>query len=180
MAQAHPTAESASRVSFFGGVTGTETGLYNSQNGGITAGVDVEVFHLFGFHPALEARGTYPIADGNAVAIKNALGGLRLEKRWGPVHPYGDFLFGRAELDYQNGGLLSKDGTTYYIQSLTNVWSPGGGAELDLTRHFAVRLDVQLQHYSSPITQSGSEWSTAGTIGVTYRLTHRGNGYSKW
>jgi hypothetical protein len=178
LAQAHPTAEANSRLSFFAGANGANTGLYNGKNAGITAGADLEVFHLFGLHPAIELRGTYPFSDGSSVALKNAMAGLRLEKRFGPVHPYADFLFGRGELNYQNGGLLSKDGSTYYLQSLSNVWSPGGGAEVDVTRRFALRLDVQLQHYNSPITNSGTEWATSATVGVTYRLRSRGNGYS--
>lgn len=173
-AQANPTAEQPTRLSFFAGATGTHTGLYASRNAGITAGVDIEVYHFFGFHPAIEIRGTYPVADGDSVALKNILGGIRLEKTYARrLHPYGDFLFGRGELDYQNGGLLDRTGSTFYLESLSSVWSPGGGIDLDLTRRFALKLDVQAQRYSSPITHSGSEWATAGTVGVTYRLGSR-------
>jgi len=169
-AQARPTAERTTRLSVFAGATGTETGLYNGRNAGITAGVDLEVRRFFGLQPAIEVRGSYPVSDGNSVALKNGLGGLRVEKSLGRIHPYGAVFFGRGELNYQNGGLLSKDGSTIYLQSLSNVYSGGGGVDLDLTTHFGVKVDVQMQHYNSPITNSGSEWAKSATIGVVYRL----------
>jgi hypothetical protein len=176
-AQARPTAGLGSRISFFGGATGTLTGLYAGRDAGITAGVDVEAFRLFGLHPAVEVRGTYPFWDDGIVNLRNVMGGLRVEKRFGVVHPYGDFLYGRGELNYPGGGLYSRDGTLIYLESLSNVYSPGGGVDVDLTRHFALKVDAQLQHYNSPISSTGSEWAKAGTIGVVYRLGFKGYRY---
>lgn len=173
-AQARPTADRPTRFSVFAGATGTYTGLYDGRNVGITAGADLELHRFFGFQPAIELRATYPFSDGNSVALKNALGGLRLEKSLGRIHPYGNLLVGRGELNYQNGGLLSKDGSTVYIQSLSNVYDAGGGADLDLTSHFGIKFDVQLQRYGSPITDTGTEWAKAATIGVVYRLRLKG------
>jgi hypothetical protein len=170
LAQAHPTADRTTRLSVFAGATGTEVGLYTGHNAGVTAGADLEVYHFLGLQPAIEVRGTYPVSGGAVLALRNAMGGLRLEKHYGRIHPYGDFLFGRGEQKYQGGGVINTTGSTIYLQSLSNVYSPGGGAELDLTRHFALKLDAQFQHYNSPVTESGSEWAKAGTIGVTYRI----------
>jgi putative salt-induced outer membrane protein YdiY len=73
--------------------------------------------------------------------------------------------------------LYSRDGTLIYLESLSNVYSPGGGVDVDLTRHFALKVDAQLQHYNSPISSTGSEWAKAGTIGVVYRLGFKGYRY---
>lgn len=173
-AQAGPTADRPTRLSVFAGINGTYVGMYNGRNAGATAGVDLEIFHFFGFQPAIELRGTYPVSDGSVVALKNGMGGIRLEKHYGRLHPYGDFLFGRGELNYQDGGLLSKDGSTIYLQSLSNVYSPGAGVDIDLTTHFSIKADAQFQHYNSPITTSGSEWATVATGAVVYRFGLRG------
>lgn len=169
-AQASPTATQGLQLSVFAGATGTETGLLQGRNLGITAGVDLGFGRFFGLHPAAEIRGTYPIDSGDIVGEQNVLGGLRLDKAYGRFRPYGDFLYGRGELNYQGIGVLNPSGTLFYLQSFSNVMSPGAGVDIDLTPHFAVKADAQFQHYKVPVTTSGTLWSTAVTVGVVYRL----------
>ena len=164
--QAMPTASQGSNLSVFAGATGTYTGVDQGRNLGISAGADYTIGGFFGFHPAVEVRGTYPIHDG-ADDEKSILAGVRLERPIRRFHPYGDFLIGRGEITY-NG--LFVVGFQEYIRTDSTVYSPGAGFEYDLTRHFAFRADAQDQHWDTPVTNSGSAWAKQGTLAVTYRF----------
>jgi hypothetical protein len=169
--------------SVFGGLTGTYTGLDGGRNLGVTLGLDVSLRSYFGFSPAIELRGTIPADSGEIVGEKSALGGLRVQKRYGRFRPYADFLFGRGELDYQNGGLIVPLQAFRYIQTTTNVMSPGVGIEADLTPHFALLLDAQFQRWGVPFDPSGSGagsgsiFSIPSTIGVVYRFNWLQHGH---
>ncbi|MBW4040265.1 MAG: porin family protein, partial [Acidobacteria bacterium] len=168
-AQAVPTAAQTLHVSAFGGLTGTYTGIAGGRNLGITAGVDLGIRPVFAFYPSLELRGTYPIATGSIDSQRNILGGINLARSYGRLHPYGDLLFGRGQINY-GAGRVTPDRTAYYIQSFSNVLSPGLGLDLDLSDHLAVKFDAQLQRYSSPVTTSGHLYAKPLTLGVTYRF----------
>ena len=98
------------------------------------------------------------------------LGGGKIEYPFGRYHPYGDFLFGRGEIKYQGIGYISPDSPLIYQQSFSNVLSPGVGVDIDVTHHFAIKLDAQLWRMSVPVTTSGTLNSVAGTAGVIYRF----------
>jgi hypothetical protein len=198
-AQALPTATQASSLSVFGGLTGTYTGLsgygggngtpwgypvgitagnatsatsYQGKNLGITAGVNFRFGDFRGFLPSVEVRGTYPIHTGQVDAQENILGGLKVEHsvRSPRLHVYGDILFGRGKVTYENGGYFTPDGSLLYAYSVSNVYAPGGGVEYDLTPRFAVKLDGQFEHYSVPVTTSHTIYAKALTAGVIYRF----------
>ncbi len=174
--QSAPTASRAVVPSVFVGATGTYTGLEESRNAAFTAGIDVGFRQFFGLDPAIEIRGSYPMANGALVGEESILGGLRVQKRFKGIRPYADILFGRGQLNYQNGGFIVPAQSFRYIQSTTNVISPGVGVELDVTEHFALLLDGQYQHWNIPFSTGsnpanpGSIYSKAGTIGVVYRF----------
>lgn len=182
-AQSVATASRTVAPSAFGGLTGTYTGLNGGRNLGITAGLDVALRSFYGFSPAIEIRGTYPVDNGQVVGEKSAEGGLRLQKRIGRFRPYADFLFGRGEMNYQNGGLIVPLQAFRYIQTTTNVLSPGVGVEADVTPHFALLLDAQFQHWGVPYdpsgngSGSGSIWSVPTTVGVVYRFNWLKHGH---
>jgi hypothetical protein len=165
--QAMPTASQGSNLSVFGGVTGVYTGIDKGRNLGITAGADYTISGFFGFRPAVEVRGTYPIHDGGVDDQKSILAGVRVERPIRRFHPYGDFLIGRGEINYIS---LFAIGFDQYIRTDSTVYSPGAGFEYDLTPHFAVRTDAQLQHWDTPVNPSGSAWAKQGTVAVTYRF----------
>jgi hypothetical protein len=165
--QAMPTASQGSNLSVFGGVTGVYTGIDQGRNLGITAGADYTIGGFFGFRPAVEVRGTYPIHDGHVDDQKSILAGVRVERPIRRFHPYGDFLIGRGEINYIS---LFAIGFDQYIRTDSTVYSPGAGFEYDLTHHFAVRTDAQLQHWDTPVNPSGSAWAKQGTVSVTYRF----------
>ena len=174
--QSTATASRAFEPSVFLGINGTYTGLDGTRNLGVTAGLDVGFHPFFGFLPALEVRGTYPLNSGAVVGEEDLLGGLRVQKRLRKIRPYGDILFGRGQLNYQNGGYIVPAQNFEYIQSTSNVISAGVGFETDINEHFALLLDGQFQHWSVPFTpnsnstSSGSIYSKAGTVGVVYRF----------
>ena len=169
-AQAGPTATQALQISAFGGGTATLIGLDKGRNTGITAGGDLGFRAFYHLHPYLEVRGTAAIDSGSIAGLKNVLVGVKIEKTIARAHPYGDFFFGRGEINYNSPGFLNPAGTLYYLQSLSNIYSVGGGVDLDLTHHYAIKADAQLQHYSVPVTTSGSLYAKAFTVGVVYRF----------
>jgi len=165
--QAAPTASQASSLSVFGGLTGVYTDLQSGRNLGVTAGVDYTVGGYHQFHPGLELRGTYPMVDGGEAKEKDALVGLRVSRRSGPFNLYGDFLYGRGEIKYIG---TFDVGTLRYISTDTNIYSPGFGAEYDLSRHLALRADAQFERWSTPAVPAGSVWEEAITGAVTYKF----------
>lgn len=162
--------------SAFAGITGTYTGLYGGRNLGITAGLNLGFRPFFGFLPAIQVRGTYPVDNGSIVGQEHVEGGLRVQKRYRAVRPYADFLFGRGEMNYQNGGLAVPLQAYRYVQTTSNVISPGIGLEADITPHVALMVDGQFQIWQVPFDPSGQTansshiFSLPGTIGLVYRF----------
>lgn len=173
-----PTASKLFEVSTFGGINGTFTGLSGGKNLGLTAGADVGIRSFYGFRPSLEGRGTYPVDGGHIDAQRSALGGVRVERFALPgLRVYGDFLLGRGQIDYQNGGYPSPGGEYLILKSTGNVYSPGVGAEYHLIDHLTGLVDVQFQHWETPATPSGHLWSTPVMLGVRYRFNFNRHGY---
>jgi Outer membrane protein beta-barrel domain len=165
-AQNDPTASQYLRLSAFGGATGTYTGFDDGRNLGITAGADLNFGRYFGLYPSAEVRGTYPIHDGGIDAERNILGGLKVEKRFGRFHPYVDFLVGRGQIDYENGG-YTREQITYH-QTISKVLSPGVGLDFDVNHYFALKADFQGQRYDTPF--GDHPHAKALTAGVVYRF----------
>jgi hypothetical protein len=164
-----PTADAKLHLSAFAGATGTYTGLGNGRNLSFTAGVDLGFLPIRGLEPALEYRGTLALDKGAVDSQQNNLIGLKISRPLWRAHPYIDVLYGRGEIDYappfQVPGKF-----VFYTQSSSNIVSPGGGGELDLTSNIALKLDLQLQRYATPVAASGHIFATATTIGLTYRF----------
>ena len=110
-------------------------------------------------------------------------GGVRFQKRFGPVRPYFDFLYGRGELNYQSGGFVVPSQEFRYLQTTSNVASPGIGFEVDVSPRFAVLFDGQVQIWSVPFdpsrgsASSGHIISLPGTLGVVYRFNWLEHGH---
>jgi opacity protein-like surface antigen len=183
-AQAVPTAARTSQLSVFGGATGTYTGLLGGKNIGATAGIDYSWSSFRGFHPAIEARGSYPIYEGHVDSLKYLLGGLRVDHLYRNFRPYGDVLAGRGQIDYlSKNGFQAPPPLDYlsYISSTSTVLSVGGGVDLEVSEHFALKADYQYQFWSSPVTASGSQHPNVVTGGVVYHFgtTHPKHHYDK-
>jgi opacity protein-like surface antigen len=169
-AQAIPSADKPVSFSAFAGANGTFTGLSGGKNLGITAGGDISVRPFRRFYPSVEVRGTYPLHDGRVDSQENILFGVKAERYYGNFRPYVDVFYGRAKIDYKNGGYPNPAGTLLYLDSISNVYAGGGGVDYTLSDHLALKLDAQYQHYGTPVTTSGSIYATALTIGVVYRF----------
>jgi opacity protein-like surface antigen len=167
--QALPTASEGSSLSVFAGAAGVYTGVGGGRNLGITAGGDYTIRGFFGFRPAIEVRGTYPIHDGTIADEKSILGGVRVERPIGRLHPYGDFLIGRGSINYIRT-FTSADGYSIYLRTDSTVYDLGAGFEYDLSHHIALRADGQYQHWDTPAINSGTAWAKQGTVAVTYRF----------
>jgi len=169
-AQAFPTAPQPLQFSAFGAATGTFTGLDGGRNLGITAGIDVGFKPFYHFYPTAEVRGTYPIDGGQVDAQENILYGIKLARFYGRYHPYANFLVGRGKINYQHGGYPNPSDTLLYIDSVSNVFSYGGGLDLDITDHVSLKVDAQFQQYATPVTPSGHLYSIPITVGLVYRF----------
>lgn len=169
-AQAIPAAIRTINFSAFGGATGDFTGLSGGRNLGITAGGNVgfRPYHLFYF--SAEIRGTYPVDNGSIDGQKNILFGVQVQRFYNRFRPYADALVGRAKIDYMGGGYPNPEGTLLYESSVSNDFSFGGGLDYTLTPRFDLRIDVQVQHLSTPVTTSGSIYSKPITIGLVYHF----------
>jgi hypothetical protein len=168
--QASPTAIQSLHISGFMGVTGVSTGLASGRNVGLTAGIDVGPRSFAGLRPFFELRGTYPVDKGKIDSEKSVLGGLKLGKAYGRVIPYVDALFGRGQTNYTNG-YADPQRAFAYFQSVSNILSVGGGVDLSLSEHLAIKADLQGQRFSSPVSDSGHVFPKLVTLGVVYRLT---------
>jgi len=165
--QALPTASEGSSLSVFAGASGVYTGVGGGRNVGITAGGDYSLRGFFGFRPAIELRGTYPIHDGTIADEKSILGGVRVERPIGRLHPYGDFLIGRGSIDYIRTFII---GYSEYLRTDSTVYDVGAGFEYDLSPRIALRADGQYQHWDTPVINSGTAWAKQATVAVTYRF----------
>jgi opacity protein-like surface antigen len=167
-AQGVPTATQQLQLSAFGAATGIFTNLEGGKNLGITAGADLTFLPLRLVRPSFEIRGTYPIDDGTISSQKSFLVGPKVEHPFGRLHPYVDFLIGRGEIDYGQGGFVV--GNILYISSNSTVYSPGGGVDYNFTRRIDLKADIQYQHWDTPVVTSGSIHPVALSLGAVYRF----------
>ena len=168
--QASPTATRDVGLSAFGLLSGVDTGFNTSKNLSLTVGADIGLQPHWGLYPSLELRGTVPIASGDIASQKNFLAGIKVGRPYGRVTPYVNFLAGRAEFRYQNYP-LTPDYSTYYIQSVSNLFSPGGGVDFAISNPLSLKLDGQVGLYSTPVTTSGRGVMTSGSVGLSYRFS---------
>jgi hypothetical protein len=146
-------------------------GLHGGRNLALTAGADLGFRSVHDFHPAIEVRGTYPVDGGTLDAQRNVLAGPRLSRAYSWGRPYVDFLVGRGQINYKNNGYpAANDPRRIYLQTASNVFSPGGGITVDVTRGFRLMADAQYQRYSTPVTSSGHLYAKAFTLGIEYRI----------
>ncbi len=176
-ATASATATQQLALSAFGGGSGTYTNILGGRNLGITAGADLAFMSFRRYRPVIEARGTYPIHGGQIDAQKNFLAGLKVERVFGRLHPYGDFMVGRGQIDFQNKGL--QIGNLIYLSSTSTIFSPGVGVDYDVTPNWAAKADFQYQFWDVPFgTVNGTPSTTVTgtihpkvlTLGAVYRF----------
>ena len=181
-AQATATATATQQLSLsaFGGGTGTYTDLLGGRNLAITAGADLAFMTYHRYRPVLELRGTYPVDTGQIDAQKSFLGGLKVERQVGRLHPYVDFLAGRGQIDYQHGGL--QVGAFIFLSSTSTVFSPGVGLDYDITPHLAIKGDFQYQSWDVPFAVSDGQPAPITVVssgGATFQASTTGSLHPK-
>jgi len=154
--------------SVFVAATGVETGLPGGRNLGVTAGLDVRFLPGRRLQPSLEYRGTYAVVKGSVDSQSTNMGGLKLAVQRGRLFPFVNVLVGRGETEYAGVGYQVPGTFRYYLKSSSNVYDVGGGADLDLGNHLALKVELQLQRYSSPVTVSGHLYGEAASVGMAY------------
>ena len=78
------------------------------------------------------------------------------------AQPYADFLVGPGNIHFPfNIG---------YTSDTSTVYSYGGGVDVPIGRNFAVRLDLQGQHWN---TGEDTYTPTLGTLAVRYTIPFR-------
>ena len=76
----------------------------------------------------------------------------------------------------QYGMRVNYAGTGYVVGSVAYqytssiVYAFGGGADYDLTDHFALKADYQMQRWLTPVTTSGAAYPQAISFGIVYRI----------
>jgi len=163
----HATAERQLQLSAFGAVSGDFTGLAGGKNFAITAGGDLGLPSWRGIRPAIEIRGRYPTDHGLVDSQKDILGGVRVDFLLNHrLRPYGDFLFGRGQMNYGLTGYLYNG----YQYSLTTTYIDAGGigVNYDLSERLAIKVDAQLERWGSAPTSTGRIYSSVGTAGLVY------------
>jgi hypothetical protein len=164
----HPTAARDLELSAFGAVSVVFTGLDGGKNFSLTAGGDLALPPYHWVRPVIEVRGTFPTDHGLIDSQKSVLAGLRFDFLLGHrIHPYGDFLFGRGQINYGYGYIY---GDEIYDLTTTYIDSPGAGFDYDLSDQLSVKVDGQFQRWASAPTPSGVIYSKAGTVGLVYRF----------
>ena len=171
--QALSTATVGIFPSVFAGATATDTGFDSATNVAITGGLDIGFYSGRRFEYAIEYRGIYPLKKGEVDSQKSNLIGLNLLRRTGRLHPYGDIFYGRAEIDYSGAGAQIAGTPIFYTKSSSNVIAGGGGATFDFGSQFALKLDVLLQRYNTPVTASGHLYPASASIDFLYRIRPR-------
>ena len=170
----HPTASRELQLSAFGAASGVYTGLAGGKNFSITAGGDLGLPPFHGVRPTIEVRGTYPADRGNVDSQKSILAGLKVEfLLHHRFRPYGDFLFGRGQMNYKTS--TGFDGFVFgnQIYSLTTTYidSPGAGFDYQVGEHYAIKVDGQFQRWGYAPTPSGTIYSKVGSVGLVYYFT---------
>ena len=172
LAQARATARRTFQFQAFGLLSGTYTGLSGGKNLSLTLGGDLGFYQTHGLLLSAELRGTYPVSKGQLDAQKSLLGGLRVDHRFSRATVYGDALFGRGGIEYVNGGYPVIP--LVYFSSNTAVYGGGGGVEFDVSHGFGLKVEGQVQHWSTPVVPSGAIYPKQIGAGVVYRFGANG------
>jgi hypothetical protein len=78
-------------------------------------------------------------------------------------------LFGRGSIDYGAGYQVPQN-NVFYTVSHSNIYDLGGGVDLKLSDHLALKLDAQAQRFSTPVTASHHLYATSANVGLLYRF----------
>lgn len=145
-AQSLTTASKGAELSAYGGYTVGSLDYASGGQGsfakkGVSAGAEFTLFPRFILKPSMEVRAN--LLAGNDATEKSVLFGPRVQMDVRQrLHPYADLLIGGGEILYHPVTVAG------YTGDRSKVYSYGGGLDVDLPRHFAVRFDFQQQRWN--------------------------------
>ena len=165
-AQAVLTASKTMDLSAFGGYTRTNPDFGNStDSNGYSLGVNITRYFRFPVAPSLEARAN--IADAYYVNEHTFVFGLRAQGEFlRRYHPYADLLVGPGTIHFNFPTVAGYYGDNSIVESV------GGGVDIDVTQHFAAKVDYQKQYWTLGV-QHGTDESFSPSlllVGVSYRI----------
>ena len=159
-AQAVRTASKAADISVFGGLEIADPAYGPDHTTGGMFGVDFTRYFHLPVEPSVELRANF---HSNSYVVEHSyLVGFRAAVPLGRIKPYADFLVGPGNIHFPyNIG---------YVGDNSVVYNYGGGVDLRVAHGFALKLDVQGQHWN---TGEFRYTPVLGTVGVTYTLPFR-------
>lgn len=157
------TATKTSGISVFGGYSRTATDYETSTNG-FTVGADL-TRHFSLLDGSLEARYQYG-GSGDVVSERTFAGGVKVEKYFHGFRPYLDVLVGQGNITFPHPFVFPSGP---YTHDNSIVYEYGAGLDYDVSRHFGLKVDGQLQRWklgnaNKPLSPD------VITVGVYYRI----------
>ncbi len=158
--QAVRTASKSADVSVFAGFGDADPAYGPDRATGGMFGANYTRYLHIPVEPSLEFRANF--LSNTYVSEHTYLAGVRAAVPLHSLRPYVDFLVGPGTIHFpQNFSYVSDNSTVY---------SYGGGLDVPVYRNFALKLDVQGQHWN---TGEFVYTPTLGTIGVVYTIPFR-------
>ncbi len=159
-------ARKPSDISTFAATSIVAPDYFPGRASGITAGLDFTRHYNRHLAVAFEARANR--ASSDLLIERSILFGPRIQTNLGSrYHPYADYLVGGGTIVFLNG-------STNYHEDRSMVSSMGGGVDIDMPSHFAVRLDFQSQSWNigkvNPTQPDVTFAPTLLTVGVQYHI----------
>jgi Outer membrane protein beta-barrel domain len=105
--------------------------------------------------------------NGSGGTLYSYMGGARIAFRHGPLQPYVQGLFGIGQLDSTLQARLGSPSSTAFATAL------GGGLDLRVTHHFAIRLvqgDYFLTRFTNPLNARFSQNNFRLSSGLVLRF----------
>ncbi|MEK6397478.1 MAG: outer membrane beta-barrel protein [Terriglobus sp.] len=172
-----PTASQGMHLNVFGVGSYVKPAFQNARDGfGFSVGGSLG-FTVPGLHhiePALEGRYSYARSASAPYIVPQAVSesvpsvGIRVTWHASRFHPYGNLLIGPGTIRFLGPVLIAPN----YTQNNSLVWTYGGGLDYDLTRSWAVRAEVQGEHWKLSSTDPAFHPLRAG-VGVRYQFHFR-------
>ncbi len=159
-AQASTAASKAAAVSVFAGLGVSDPAYGPNHNTGVSLGANYTRYLRFPVQPSVEVRANF--SNGTYANERSYLFGLRALVPVGRFEPYADFLIGPGNIHFPLNVGYTGDNST--------VYNYGGGVDVPLSSRFALKLDVQAQHWN---TGEFTFTPVLGMVGVSYRIPFR-------
>jgi hypothetical protein len=162
-AQAIPDSYKSADISAFLGYEYADPAYGPDKNNGEGFGLNYTRYFPIPVAPSIEAR--VNLTNGTDVKERTYLIGLQAKARFlGRYHPYADFLVGTGTIHFNTRA-------TGYIGDNSTIYNYGGGIDIELIHHLALRADIQRQSWS--IGSAAGFSPTIVLIGVHYTIPFR-------